>query len=633
MAQTNLDFSDLALAKFLQAAPELGPMILNFSDLSSEMGDVDIAVGVFSLRVGDGLAFVPVVGRGDNIWPIDSIFVDNETQFRPLTKATISSLTNQAQMSPIKSQKIPAGVDKNPSVYNMINPPRTGKYTYASSSRLVEFLALMPNRLKLSTFEKISSERTIYDSLDKAFGLKTIFEVLKPTTDTLYGTSGEEAKPQSVVTGMELVGKAFTHAMANDIILQGYTVSQNPEFSRIAVSYQPYNQEGCYQEITGGADAGRDHMIVMNDGGSLEAHVPVSHRLNPFPSQVLGLLANGDYVKSECVIVSGDPVDREIVLKTIFNINPPKLIRDCNRGDTIVLFTTSGRYLGPFNVSSVVQNHMGAEVETYSADNMRKICAYKNHAQEASRIGDILFVPHNVIVLVLGQNRTGEVERNTNDAARKKELITSQFLGTEMDLRYDGVEFSAGRRVLGKEAQCMQYLVNEENIEPKLAKEFIKQAEVTKFVKIFLSKKASSSDFNPAEMPQHGILANDDAAMGPNGAFMPAIQEASRLGDGQVLEATIISQLLQVPDLFEYIEEYLPDIAESVDKLGRILFLTRVKLNQLSENLDPESVFALISQIKAVYRQLGDSVEKLKEISTVSKGFEPEEKVKQTNGS
>ena len=165
-----------------------------------------------------------------------------------------------------------------------------------------------------------------------------------------------------------------------------------------------------------------------------------------------------------------------------------------------------------------------------------------------------------------------------------------------------------------------------------MAETFLKQAELTKSVKIFLSKLAST-DFNPAEMPTGGNYAADPAkSVGLNGAFMPAIQEASRLGDGQVLEATIISQLLQVPDLFEYIGEYLPDLLQTVDKLGRILFLTRVKLNNLSENLDPDSVFALVSQIKTVYRQLGDAVEKLKEISTTSKGFEPEKQNTQGNG-
>ena len=85
-----------------------------------------------------------------------------------------------------------------------------------------------------------------------------------------------------------------------------------------------------------------------------------------------------------------------------------------------------------------------------------------------------------------------------------------------------------------------------------------------------------------------------------------------------------VSQLLQVPNLFEYITEYLPEIQNAVDKLGRLLFLSRVKIDQLAGPLDSDSVFALIAKVKGVYRQLGDSCTKLEEIANVSTGFEAE---------
>lgn len=628
-----MDFSDIALAKFLQVAPELGPSILNFSELTEEMGDGgDTKTGVFALRIGEGLAFVPVVAKGDNIFPIDSIFIDDESQFRPLTKGTITALMNQSSMAPGKKTKIPQNVDKNPSVYNMINPPRTGKFTYASTSRLTEFLAVMPDYLKKFAFEKISSEKTVYDRLDQLFGLKTIFEVLQTNKGTAASMGDLTAKPVSIITGPGTLGAQFTSAMAQDVVANGYTVHGNPEFSRVAVSYQPFNTEGTYKEVSNSVDGGQDHNIVMRSGTSMEAYLPNSSRQNPVRAETLALFTNGDWATAERFIASGDSHDRETVLKNLFAVNPPRLMRDCNKGDRVVMFTPSGEYIGPFSVDSVVQNHMGTELSVYASGGVRKICGYRNHTQEMSRIGDQLYVSPTVLVMVLGANLSADIERSAHDASRKKELITSQYLGSELNLRYDGVEFSGNGHVWGTKAAAMRVLVEDELLEPSVAETFIKQAELTKSVKIFLSKKAST-DFNSAEVPQFGNLAQDlNKQVGINGSFMPAVQEANKLGDGQVLEATIISQLLQVPDLFEYIAEFLPDLSSTVDKLGRILFLTRVKLNNLSENLDPDSVFALVSQIKTVYRQLGDAVEKLKEISTTSKGFEPNKQPNKGNG-
>lgn len=628
-----MDFSDIALAKFLEAAPELGPSILNFNELTEELGDGgDTKIGVFSLRIGAGLAFLPVVAKGDNIFPIDSIFVDEDSQFRPLTKSTIQGLMNQSGMAPGKATKIPQNIDKNPSVYNMINPPRTGKFTYASTSRLTDFLAVMPDYLKKFAFEKISSEKTVYDSLDRIFGLKTIFEVLQPNKNTAAAMGDITAKPVSVVTGPAQLGAAFTDAMAKDVVANGYTVIGAPEVSRVAVSFQPYNTEGMYREVDNAVEGGCDHVVATKSGTPMLAFFPANNRNNPVRGETVALFPNGDWAASVKFIAVGDKPEHNTVLKTLFDVAPPKLLRDCARGDRVILMTSGGDYLGPFSVDSVVQNHMGTELEVYASGGVRKICGYRNHTHELTKIGDTLFVPTNILVIVLGNNISASIEHSTTHASLKRELITSQFLGAELNLRFDGVEFSGNGHVWGTKAAAMKELVENEKLEPAVAETFLKQAELTKSVKIFLSKLAST-DFNPAEMPQGGAYAADPAKnVGLNGAFMPAIQEASRLGDGQVLEATIISQLLQVPDLFEYIGEFMPDLLQTVDKLGRILFLTRVKLNNLSENLDPDSVFALVSQIKTVYRQLGDAVEKLKEISVTSKGFEPEKQNTQGNG-
>jgi hypothetical protein len=84
--------------------------------------------------------------------------------------------------------------------------------------------------------------------------------------------------------------------------------------------------------------------------------------------------------------------------------------------------------------------------------------------------------------------------------------------------------------------------------------------------------------------------------------------------------------------LYEVINEYLPDLKTAVDKLGRTLFMSRVKLDQLSSTMDSDSVFALIAKIKSVYRMLGDTVAKLEEVSNVGANYVKPEGSKISNG-
>jgi len=262
---------------------------------------------------------------------------------------------------------------------------------------------------------------------------------------------------------------------------------------------------------------------------------------------------------------------------------------------------------------------------------VREIYASKNMTKEVSLVGNTLYVQHNIIVVKLGENITFELEQSVNSAIDRRQLIAAQFLGAELDIRHDGVEFSINGKTAGLLPNALKTLVEDEQLEPEVAKSFLKQASDLRYVKVFLSKKASAAPV-PTEIAQYGDRVMDPGTTSLNGAFIPAVNSAMELGDGQVLEATVISQLLQVPNLFEYINEYVPDIQNAVDKLGRLLFLSRVKIDQLAGPLDSDSVFALIAKIKGVYRQLGDSCTKLQEIANVSTDFDADNSKPKTPG-
>lgn len=635
-----MEFADIALAKFLQSAPELGPLIINFSEVTDQMQDSSSGtkVGIFILKAGSGIVTVPVISKGDTIFPIDSVFIESEAKFRPLSAATISYIINAANVAPGKVKKIPDTVDKNPNLQNMINPPRTGKFSYASSSRLTEFLAVLPSHVKNFAFEKISAEQSVYNTLDKLFGLRAIFSALNGAgggtgsvnSVATGGPIANQSIHMSVITSPAEVGALMNDALSKTFLDQGYVVTGGSDSFRAAVAYQPYNSEGVFTVVNPGIDGGREFEIAMRNGSSKRAYIPKYHALNPDNHNLISIFEDGTYTRGN-LITHGDATEETTILKGLFDLKPPKLLRELERDECFMLFVNSGEALGPFYARSVTRTALGVEIKTH-AGNVHRICGYKNFTKEVDVVGDSLFVPSNVIVFVLGEDHSNEVEISVNNAAAKKENITTQYLGAELDLRHDGVEFSTNGHAVGGFPAAMKVLVERENIDPSTAESFLKQAELTKFVKVFLSKKASTSDFNPTQVPQYGSPAPKVEDTNLNGSFMPAVQSAADLGDSQAMESTIISQLLQVPELFEYIQEYLPELEDTTDKLGRILFLTRAKLDQISEALDSDSVFSMIAQIKTVYRQLGDTCLKLKTITESAVGFDKDRIVGQTNG-
>jgi hypothetical protein len=629
-----MEFADIALAKFLQSAPELGPLIVNFSEVTDELtsSNSGTKVGIFILKGGAGIVTVPVISKGDTVFPIDSVFIEQEAMFRPISPATISYIVNMNSSEMGTVRKIPDTVSKNPDLYNLINPPRTGKFTYASSSRLTEFLAVLPEHVKKFAFEKIAAEQSVYDTLDKLFGLRAIFSALNGVNGGSGVTNAAGSGPHqintvrmSVITSPREVKDLMNDALAKTFIQQGYVVTGGSDSFRAAVAYQPYNSIGTFKSVNPNIDGGREFDIVMKSGMSKRAFLPKYHALSPnnTSDSLVSVFEDGNYARGP-LISNGDSTEGLNILKNLFDLRPPKLLRDLERDECFLIFSNSGEALGPFHARSVTLTAAGVEVKAFCG-RVNRICGYTNFTKEVDHIGDTLFVPHNAIVFVLGEDQTNDTETSIVHASDKKELILCQHLASELDIRHDGVEFSANGAPLGKFASAMKMLVEQENIAPDMAENFLKQAEEVKFVKLYLSKKASSTDYNPSEIPQYGSVAPKVDDVGLGGGFMPAVQDASTLGDAQALESTIIGQLLQVPELFEYIDEFLPEIEQTTDKLGRILFLSRIKLDQVSEALDSDTVFSLISQIKSVYRQLGDTCLKLKGITRASIGFDKDE--------
>jgi hypothetical protein len=611
-----IDIYPLALAKFLQVAPELGANILSYKDISNDLPQaLDIKVGVFILRTGTEIFYVPVVSKAENIYPIDSIFQVSKSMFFPLTRKMIDVVLTASKNTQGKASKIPDIVNKNPDLTSLITPPRTGKFAYASTSRLNDFLSAMPDHLKQFTMTKVAAERSICEDLNKLFPIVEIFQALKSPSVGLGMAAKTNEVPVSLVTG---VPGSLTDEEVMAILNDGYETPAASPAQRVAVVQNA--NESKFQTVTM-LDGNSDYELVMNQGLCREAFIPLITDIGSNANTMsVALFTNGDFATSMSFVAKGEVLDRHSVLETLFSHNPPVLPRDVNNGDKFAVIDGNANLLGVFQAHRVlITSHgteLGVSVIAGAPTACRTILASPNYGAKPSLIGSTLHMPQSSLVLILKDNITSQLEVNAIAASKRQALCIASILDDQMNIGYDNVEFTVNNKVVGSEANMMHKLASEEGIDPQLAKSFIKQAKERKFLKVYLSKKASQ-DFKPAEEPYSGQKAPPVGKTGLNGSFIPSVQNSLKLGDAQSTEVTIISELLQAPDMYELIAEYQPDLEQCIDKLGRILFLSRVNINQLAEGNDIDSVFSFLASLKNTYRSLGDNFIKLNELLAI----------------
>lgn len=629
-------FEDMAYLKFLQTAPELANLVLVFKNCSEEMfQETDVQVGIFVLRAGDDILYVPVVSKGDGIYPIDSVFINSKNKFFPLTKNTIERILNSQKISMGGPKKIPSTVETNPSVYHLVNPPRTGKFAYASASRLTEFLASMPENLKTQVLEKFASDSEIYNKLHKLFDLKAIFGALK-ARNLEPATQPQDRSPGvRVVTG----GDDLPNPQIASILTKGYAVDGANPLTRVAVASEWWKDK----RFTGlsSLDSGYDYDVVLYNGGLRRAYVPVQKAIisvdeeykphgGPYEGRKKStsrpqfiIFDNGDYAIDREVVIVGERKEGHNVIRHLLNNRPPIVLKNVNRDDTVAIFDDNLCLTGVYRIDRVSQTYTGCEVEAYDLINNSRTCIQGVRGYEKQAVGTDreIFLSMTVPVVVLS-SRVSDLEKSVTAASVRREMMERAMLAASMNLSHDGVEFSINGSPIGKEAQIMERLVVTEGLDPEVAERFVKRATEEKRVIIFLSKQAS--DYAPGEIPQFGV--NPPKQINPLGKgqdFLPDynLKNGIATGDPQTIESVVLSELLQAPDLKEHVLEYLPDIEEAIDKLGRILFLARLHINRLSDGFEADQVFEMLASLKTVYSQLGNNFIKLENLAnTMAQG-------------
>lgn len=631
-----MDFTEIAMQKLSQTAPELVNLIVAFRDISEEASaEIDVAVGAFILQSGNQIFFIPVIQKDQTVHPIDSVFFASTGKFRPLAKSTVSQILNASKLEPGKTQKIPRGISRNPSVYDLVTPPRTGKFVYASDSRLTEFLAALPNRVKSFVRTRVTEDSGLANGIHRLYGIEDFISALKESQ--FENKEVHEAPAKAVLT----YGDALDEAQAREVLEKGYCINKSyPHGSRVAIPQEEFEYHGQLHEISPSTEGGKCFRLLTPEGKVVQAYVlresfsvptKLGSKEGPYKTHKAPLHRHGVVVTESGrllplgrFIAVGDELVGEKdnhsivseILRKFTHHSPLVTCSEIPNSGYIAILTPGMDLVLAGKTLGVMQSRTGCELKVETTDGLVKACFVKGLKSVQTDSSGVVCIPCDFPV-ALSVNHYYEAQRyedmGISEAQAKLSRDALVSLGDRLTIGHDGIDYSVNGSIVGPAHRVIEILISKEGIEPNRAESFIKTASERRSLTVLMSKQA---DFSPGEIPEFGEKPQPQAE--PN-MDQRNIKAAIDSGDKQVSDAMIISELLQTPDLFGLISEYTPEIEEAVDRLGRILFLSRVRMDQLVQASGSESAMSTIASVKAVYRNLGDNLVKLEQlISNVS---------------
>ena len=90
-------------------------------------------------------------------------------------------------------------------------------------------------------------------------------------------------------------------------------------------------------------------------------------------------------------------------------------------------------------------------------------------------------------------------------------------------------------------------------------------------------------------------------------------QQAAQTGQKNVFDHAVIGGLAKTYDSGAQIDQFMPDLMKSLDRLGRILFLFYWKNDEFSERYGDQDMQAMEDNLRGVFRNYGDLILKLKQ--------------------
>jgi len=328
-------FADQAMAVFGSKFPSLMEYLVTFKTISSKLDKGD-AVGALILDVGGQQVYVPVIMSEGNMKPIELVYYKDADKFIPLTEDWVAQIQSNAVQKLGEPMQTPRTLVRNIDLRNVMFPPLTGRYSFASYTgaevTLPGVLANVPDSIKerfLGMMEKNSAfmERVwdVYPNKDLANALR-----MSKTANTQNLPKGEDLTillaNDTVQTFKEAfgdgAGDAYSRAVRDGATVKDLRPKENLNKAVNLDTEQRYasaNADGLYRFVLADGTV-RNGLVICNpislsipNAGRIPfdkslksqprpnqeegaAEREAGHALEPRMTDALIIFENGDYV-------------------------------------------------------------------------------------------------------------------------------------------------------------------------------------------------------------------------------------------------------------------------------------------------------------------------------------------------
>lgn len=623
-----MTFATTAANRLNMQAPELGKFVVAFKDLSDELPEnTGVQCGMFVLNLAGKYIYIPVIAKAGNIQVLESMFDADTKTFIPITKKSVEWMIEEGYLLG-NAERIPAHVARDPDLYDAIVPPKTGKFVYASEGRIGGFFASLPNHIKEATLNIVESDYELQEAMAKVMDIDIAKEHLLKESPEYIPPVGPAA-PQ-VITSAE----GLTQDQVQEIMSKGYTVINPPKSKKVAV------EASSSQALTtlSSLPPGRAVMAMKKNGDwvGVASVRPVetytaehyktsirgeegSSRSISGPSEpdvsFLAITEDGYLLTDPKVVVS----PAEVKFDDVISRQKPKRLTEVGKGDYGMAFTGAAWY-GPLTVSMVEKANGWTNINMCDCEHdPHTISIHPNIKTLYDFRGTDVLMSTSAMFYPLKKADDMTMEKDINMAQMKSDIALEKALPYQSTLMHRNGIYAVDGKEIGGKPQVVEHLLKEWEIDVPSIETFLSSAETKQNVIVKMAAVRQGGRASPGtgtkvqQHYQHGLQPGSDDAQLTGNARQRALGMAGKakmvkdVADREVMEATIISEMIQNPDLSGTIDEYLPEIKMAVDKLGRSLFLMRLNTNKLSDKIDAEALNNLFTATRNAYRLLGEN--------------------------
>jgi len=271
-------FSQMAHRVLQVKYPELIEKVITFKILASDM-DAAAGVGVFVLQVGSEEVHIPTVLASSEIKPLEIMFIKSKNIFLPLQGGYLDEIEREGLNQLGEGVKPPEGMPRDVDVRNLVIPPSSGRYSYASAepgTALIDFIDKAPNTVKEAFAKILTGRRSVLKFAAESFNKEALFRALRPNTEKRASaqrawilTPNDSAEEFKRLFGKE-AGAAFQKAAAH-----GFAIKDDRPYAKVAAENEEPVRLSCAK------DPGF-YRLQKNDGSFVDAVVmPNPQTFNP----------------------------------------------------------------------------------------------------------------------------------------------------------------------------------------------------------------------------------------------------------------------------------------------------------------------------------------------------------------